>query len=116
MHIIRNHNPATGHPRPKLFSLVTHPISTKYTSIAGPIFARLGVYIFRRQYHSSEVLSRSTPVFISGIQDYLTALRAMREHWSQLIWFRWLYVSFSRYMWVNEWVEVIVEDGVNHSP
>jgi N-acetylglucosaminylphosphatidylinositol deacetylase len=24
------------------------------------------------------------------------------------VWFRWLYVSFSRYMWVNEWLEVKV--------
>jgi len=61
------------------------------------------------------LLSRGvTPLFISGIQDYLTALRAMRQHWSQLVWFRWLYVLFSKYMWVNEWVEVQVEGVINH--
>jgi N-acetylglucosaminylphosphatidylinositol deacetylase len=32
----------------------------------------------------------------------------MRRHWSQLVWFRWLYVLFSRYMWVNDLVEVKV--------
>jgi N-acetylglucosaminylphosphatidylinositol deacetylase len=48
------------------------------------------------------------------MSGYFTALRAMREHWSQLVWFRWLYVSFSRYMWVNEWVEIAIEDGVDH--
>ena len=48
----------------------------------------------------------SLPVFVSGVDGYKTALRAMEEHKSQLVWFRWLYVSFSRYMWVNEWVEV----------
>lgn len=47
------------------------------------------------------------PVFVSGVGGYRTALRAMQQHRSQLVWFRWLYVSFSRYMWVNEWVEVL---------
>ena len=47
------------------------------------------------------------PVFVSGVDGYKTALRAMKEHKSQLVWFRWLYVSFSRYMWVNEWVELV---------
>jgi len=49
-----------------------------------------------------------------SVVDYLTALRAMRQHWSQLVWFRWLYVLFSKYMWVNEWVEVQVEGVINH--
>ena len=43
---------------------------------------------------------------VSGAEGYARAHRAMRQHWSQLVWFRWLYVAFSRYMWVNEWVEV----------
>lgn len=37
----------------------------------------------------------------------------MWQHWSQLVWFRWFYVFFSRYMWVNEWAEITVEEGVN---
>jgi len=52
--------------------------------------------------------SVNTPVFVSGLWEYWTALQAMRAHGSQLEWFRWLYVVFSRYMWVNEWVEVEV--------
>ena len=46
------------------------------------------------------------PVFVAGVAGYRTALDAMMQHRSQLVWFRWLYVSFSRYMWVNEWAEV----------
>lgn len=49
---------------------------------------------------------QSLPKFVSGAAEYKTALRAMMQHRSQLVWFRWLYVAFSRYMWVNEWVEV----------
>ena len=48
----------------------------------------------------------SVPVFVSGAREYLTALKSMYEHRSQLVWFRWLYVVASRYMWVNEWLEV----------
>lgn len=45
---------------------------------------------------------------MSGWDGYMRALQAMMQHHSQLVWFRWLYVSFSRYMWVNEWAEVPV--------
>jgi N-acetylglucosaminylphosphatidylinositol deacetylase len=51
------------------------------------------------------------PVFVSGAKEYLSALRAMQAHRSQLVGFRWLYLAFSRYMWVNEWVEVKVDGG-----
>lgn len=42
---------------------------------------------------------------IASPSQYLEALRAMQCHWSQLVWFRWLYVSFSHLMWVNELIE-----------
>ncbi|KAF8233593.1 LmbE-like protein [Tricholoma matsutake] len=114
LHVLRNYNYASEHPPPKLFSLITHPIRTKYTAIAGPLFARVVFYKARRQSHSNKVaFEGSTPIFISGISDYLTALRAMWQHWSQLVWFRWFYVFFSRYMWVNEWAEITVEERVN---
>ncbi|THH11441.1 hypothetical protein EW145_g671 [Phellinidium pouzarii] len=47
-------------------------------------------------------------VFVSGWAEYSRALLAMRQHSSQLVWFRWLYVTFSRYMWVNSWDEIVV--------
>jgi len=50
------------------------------------------------------------PLFVAGINEYLAGVRAMRQHGSQLVWFRWLYVSFSRYMWVNQWAEVKFEE------
>lgn len=52
---------------------------------------------------------RGRAVFVSGWAEYARALRAMRSHRSQLVWFRWLYVTFSRYMWVNEWEEIVVD-------
>jgi len=52
------------------------------------------------------------PVFISGAQEYLTALKSMYQHRSQIVWFRYLYVAASRYMWVNEWLEVRIPTAV----
>ena len=42
---------------------------------------------------------------IMGREGYLQAILAMRQHRSQLVWFRYLYLIFSRYMYINEWVE-----------
>ncbi|KAI8990787.1 hypothetical protein BDF20DRAFT_996795 [Mycotypha africana] len=39
---------------------------------------------------------------ISPPLAYLLTHKAMRQHKTQLVWFRWLYVTFSRYMFVND--------------
>ncbi|KAJ8081813.1 N-acetylglucosaminyl-phosphatidylinositol de-N-acetylase [Marasmius tenuissimus] len=83
--------------RPKLYSLVTVPLPSKYISILAPVLAKLRL----------RVSDTKSITFVAGIDEYRLALRAMRQHWSQLVWFRWLNVMFSRYMWVNEWVEVV---------
>ena len=44
--------------------------------------------------------------FVSSFRGYLVGLAAMVCHRSQMIWFRWLWLGWSRYLWVNEWVEV----------
>jgi len=47
-----------------------------------------------------------------GAKEFLKtqkSIQAMRAHHSQLVWFRWLYVLFSRYMFFNSYDEIIVE-------
>ncbi|KAG2059680.1 LmbE-like protein [Suillus hirtellus] len=88
---------------PRLFSLVTVPVLPKYAGLPSAILARLG--IVSQAFLAFEPTVDSAPVFISGISDYLTTARAILAHDSQMVWFRYLYMSFSRYMWVNEWVE-----------
>ena len=129
-HLLKQYNYTSAYPRPRLFTLTTHPVGAKYNAILAPIYGKLVLYgaqvfdelddLLLRVAHNfgfgntwmrrsdAGIARRTSPVFISGIREYLTALRAMRQHQSQLVWFRWLYVSFSRYMWINEWVEVIV--------
>lgn len=47
-------------------------------------------------------------LLVSSPGQYLITHRAMRQHNTQLVWFRWLYVIFSRYMVVNELEKVEV--------
>ncbi|KAI0642613.1 LmbE-like protein [Trametes meyenii] len=100
-------------PRPRLFSLVTVPLREKYLGPISPIFTKLAMLVTRLSHASNApetttvVATAETAIAVSGWDGYVRALSAMMEHRSQLVWFRWLYVSFSRYMWVNEWVEVL---------
>ncbi|CCL99213.1 uncharacterized protein FIBRA_01228 [Fibroporia radiculosa] len=111
---------------PRLFTLVSAPLLRKYTGPLAAIIAKARGFLFdtwgriNNFPHSgadsgtvqppqigSAADARTTSVFVSSVTEYTRALRAMTEHRSQLVWFRWLYVAFSRYMWVNEWVEVV---------
>ena len=89
--LIRSHNSSP----PQLFTLVSVPLTAKYIGVVSPLLAKA-----TRYFHSP------SPVFVSGMREYWRAIQAMRQHKSQLVWFRYLYVLFSRYMWVNEWVMV----------
>lgn len=110
-----------GRPTPRLYVLVTIPIFTKYTSVISPLLTKFDLLLARvlnnlinfigkdsAMKHDPQANARGIPVFVSGVPEYLRMLHAMRMHQSQLIWFRWLYMLFSRYMWVNEWSEVKV--------
>jgi N-acetylglucosaminylphosphatidylinositol deacetylase len=52
------------------------------------------------------------PVFVAGIKEYRRTVIAALQHQSQRVWFRWLYMSLSQYMWVNEWERIhTIADG-----
>ncbi|KAJ6469192.1 putative deacetylase LmbE-like domain-containing protein [Mycena vitilis] len=78
--------------RPRLFALY----SRRATKNFGPLAA-----LISQCYTYFE-----GPVFVASWVDYLTALRATSKHPSQLRWHSFLKGLFSRYLWVNEWVEV----------
>lgn len=110
----------------RLFTLITTPLPTKYVGILAPSFAKFDLYASDLLHLLEAQLARILtmldisissapkksarpevmPVFVSGIKEYWAGVQAMRAHPSQLVWFRWLYVLSSRYMWVNEWNEV----------
>ncbi|KAF9525062.1 putative deacetylase LmbE-like domain-containing protein [Crepidotus variabilis] len=126
--LIQNINATTpNEPLPRLFSLFSAPLATKYISLTSVVMGKLDLYIyfalrkledlviFVISYQDPTILAPliprheemgASPVFISGYEGYLTSLSAMTAHASQMVWFRWLYVGFSRYMWANAWDEV----------
>ncbi|KAL4079564.1 putative deacetylase LmbE-like domain-containing protein, partial [Scleroderma citrinum] len=92
---------------PRVFGLVTVPVLPKYLGIGSVLFTRLKILLGSSlSYFTSVGISPPMAVFTSGFKEYWTATRALREHNSQMLWFRYLYMTFSRYLWVNEWVEI----------
>ena len=102
-HLVKSLSSSANTSVPRLFSLTTVSVLPKYTGMSSALFARLT--LASQSFSVSEPTVDSLPVFISGIPDYLTTVRAILAHDSQMVWFRYLYMTFSRYMWVNEWVE-----------
>ena len=115
------HSPNRSSPlsTPKLYTLISLPKFAKFQGPLAPVLAKYDIalqHIWRTAYvyllGSPKEEVPHMPVFVSSISDYIVALHAMYEHWSQLVWFRWLYVGASRYMWVNEWAQVVAPKQV----
>ncbi|XP_026695736.2 N-acetylglucosaminyl-phosphatidylinositol de-N-acetylase-like [Ciona intestinalis] len=77
----------------KPFVLETVPIVRKYLQILDII----PTIIF---------LNQSQVVVLSSCAEYFKAISAMQCHRTQLVWFRWLIVAFSRNMLINTWSTV----------
>ena len=119
-------SPTSGSTSPaarlRLFTLVSVSLLQKYTGPWATLLSRADSVLRGRPVATQTPISRAEgsagkeseqggarpgPTFVAGVREYVTALRAMMQHRSQLVWFRWLYVAFSRYMWVNDWVEIV---------
>ncbi|KAG6330527.1 hypothetical protein ID866_8560, partial [Astraeus odoratus] len=97
---------ASRYKAPRVFGLITVPVLPKYLGILSALLARFEIFLETAvSYAVPEWPSPPSSVFTSGFGEYWTATCALREHGSQLLWFRYLYMLFSRYMWVNEWIE-----------
>jgi N-acetylglucosaminylphosphatidylinositol deacetylase len=94
------------------YSLKSKPIIIKYTGILAPMLIKLKIVSFRALGTLVNGTNRSNsvfsvrPVFVAGINEYRRTVIAALRHQSQFVWFRWLYLAFSRYMWVNEWERI----------
>ncbi|KIK96636.1 hypothetical protein PAXRUDRAFT_825733 [Paxillus rubicundulus Ve08.2h10] len=91
---------------PRVFSLVTVPTLQKYTGALSSLVIRLNGALEWALAHLTQVNTNRRVIFTSGFSEYFAAVRAILQHKSQLVWFRHLYMAFSSYMWVNEWVEI----------
>ncbi len=59
-------------------------------------------YIFMIDVIPTLLISSQNLVAVSSFTDYIIAVQSMMKHRSQLTWFRYLYISFSRYMLIND--------------
>lgn len=76
------------------FSLEPNPGLPKSKLLGGPT------------RESMDTRHRPSITVTNDIYGWVRGVRAMLEHKSQLVWFRWLYLLFSRLMWVNELKEL----------
>ncbi|KAI9488859.1 putative deacetylase LmbE-like domain-containing protein [Zychaea mexicana] len=83
----------------RLYRLSSILLPRKYIGIGDLVFMAVEQRLFPDR-------GRDAVLFVSSPSSYLVTHKAMRRHVSQLVWFRWLYVTFSRYMFVNQLVEV----------
>ncbi|KAF2197275.1 LmbE-like protein [Delitschia confertaspora ATCC 74209] len=83
----------------RLYTLTTTNILRKYISLLD-----LPVAIIEAMIRKKELGEFPTPfMFVSGPLDYRTAQKTMTTaHKSQMRWFRWGWITFSRYMIIND--------------
>lgn len=117
---------SSKHPL-RLFTLVTVSLPYKYLSFTSVGLGKAEMYAFKGmqklEFLIIDILSiwypkiltpaiplnrdaQAMPVFVSDFWGYEKALESMQAHKSQLVWFRYLNVAFSKYLWVNAYVEL----------
>jgi len=62
-------------------------------------------YLFIFDLMPTLLVSSKNMLSVSCFLDYIILVRSMMKHKSQMKWFRYLYVVFSRYMIINDFVE-----------
>ncbi|OXG30841.1 N-acetylglucosaminylphosphatidylinositol deacetylase [Cryptococcus neoformans Ze90-1] len=107
--------------RPRVLALQSPDTLPKFTGPLYIVYLHLRTIFFSPQFQrafqflfpsfntffgAENVQETQAHVMINDLRGWATGLKAMMAHHSQLVWFRYLYVAFSRLMWVNELVEV----------
>lgn len=83
----------------KLYTLTTTSVLRKYASLLDAPFTIIGAIVRKK-----ELGAFPTPLlFVSSPSGYRTAQKAMTTaHQSQMRWFRWGWITLSRYMLIND--------------
>ncbi|KAJ1920931.1 N-acetylglucosaminyl-phosphatidylinositol de-N-acetylase [Mycoemilia scoparia] len=79
----------------RLYTLHSTNLVRKYIGVLDTLFS-LG----------QAMAAKDSLIFVSGLEGYQMGLRAMSQHSSQMVWFRRLYLAFSRYMFINTYSKV----------
>jgi len=79
---------ARSHQDVSVYFLKTVNLLRKYCSFLDALF---------------EIESSQEIRFVSSVPRVVQTIAAMQSHQSQLVWFRWLYILFSRYLYYNSY-------------
>ncbi|RKP28144.1 putative deacetylase LmbE-like domain-containing protein [Syncephalis pseudoplumigaleata] len=79
------------------YTLATVSLLRKYSAMLDIMFSVPLRYVIGASLERED----DKLLFVASLEDYRRGVQAMREHTSQFIWFRQLYVVFSRYMYIN---------------
>ncbi|CAG8542680.1 6369_t:CDS:2 [Paraglomus occultum] len=89
-----------------IYKLKTVNVFRKYISLFDLTWTHYNYHVADMKKKTNGVVKPSTPpdtvLLVSSFENYIKAREAMKCHKSQLVWFRYLYVLFSRYMVINE--------------
>ncbi|CAJ0925092.1 3063_t:CDS:10 [Entrophospora sp. SA101] len=93
-----------------LYKLVTVNIIRKYISIFDSLLTYLNFISSSRHISSKDTTNKELDssslnnlmLFVSSKEQFYQTVQAIECHKSQLIWFRYLYLRFSRYMFIND--------------
>lgn len=82
-----------------LYTLTTASMLRKYASIVDAPATILSLVLSKKEQGPAP----SPQLFVSGLEGYSVARKAMvHGHKSQMVWFRWGWVTLSRYMIIND--------------
>lgn len=81
--------------------LLSLPVAVKFLGLLEAAMHRHGCVGAEPGGGGGAASASATVHFFAGPADVAAVWAAMRAHWSQLVWFRRLYLVFSRYVYVN---------------
>ena len=97
----------SGHPNHKSLYHGTNSFLNSNPNIHG--WSLVSTSVFRKFTFFLDIIPSvmsQNPLVLSSVQDYFSIRSAMKNHASQLVWYRMIYILFSRYMYMNDWKRI----------
>ncbi|WWC68326.1 uncharacterized protein I206_102251 [Kwoniella pini CBS 10737] len=86
----------------RLLHLKSPALLFKFTGPLYPIYLNILSILSRITGRENFAEKHMKFVVLSTSSQWYQSIQAMLSHKTQLVWFRWLYLTFSQLMWVNE--------------
>ena len=91
----------SGHPNHIACSLGVEQLAKKEKNKKLKAYKLITVGLIRKYLSIFDYLLSASDEWLYVNLKFWNNIGAMSQHWSQFVWFRWLFVGFSRYTWIN---------------